>query len=66
MMDFLVKNGANKKLGRVIVPEHIPKVREFYLEDDGTHPKPSQEWLGWRKEMDDAYEAEKKKLIPGM
>jgi ankyrin repeat protein len=27
MADFLVKNGANQKMGRVIVPEHIPKVK---------------------------------------
>jgi ankyrin repeat protein len=27
MCDFLVKNGASKKMGNVIVPEHIPKVK---------------------------------------
>jgi hypothetical protein len=40
-------------------------LQEFYLEDDGTHPKPSQEFMDWRKAMDAAYEAEKNKLIPG-
>ena len=27
MCDFLVKNGATRRQGNVIVPEHIPKVK---------------------------------------
>lgn len=65
MSDFLVKNGATRRQGNVIVPEHIPKVKDFY-EKVKNHPLPSKEFLDWRKSMDDAYEAEQQKLIPGM
>mmetsp|Transcript_11631 Transcript_11631/g.15819 ORF Transcript_11631/g.15819 Transcript_11631/m.15819 type:complete len:184 (-) Transcript_11631:166-717(-) len=64
LSDYLVKNGATMQQGEVIVPEHVPKVKEFYENSD--HPLPSQEFLDWRKGQDDHYEAEKKKLIPGM
>ena len=66
MMDFLVKNGATKQLGQVIVPEHIPKVKDFYERGDGSHPLPSLEFMNWRKAEDEAYEAEKNRLVPGM
>lgn len=66
MCDWLVKNGATKKLGQVIVPEHIPKVKDFYEKDKSNHPLPSQEFMNWRAAEDAAYEAEKNKLIPGM
>lgn len=66
MCEFLVKNGANKTLGQVIVPEHIPKIKDFYNKSNGAHPLPSQEFMAWRKGEDDAYETETKKLIPGM
>mmetsp|Transcript_44889 Transcript_44889/g.85818 ORF Transcript_44889/g.85818 Transcript_44889/m.85818 type:complete len:117 (+) Transcript_44889:2337-2687(+) len=65
MCDFLVKNGASRRQGNVIVPEHIPKVKDFYSKVKN-HPLPSQEFMAWRKAMDDAYEAEQAKLIPGM
>lgn len=60
--DLLEKLGADKDYrGRVIVPEHIPKVKDFYeLEDGRDHPLPSQEFLEWQKEQDrqrDATEA---------
>jgi hypothetical protein len=42
----------------VIVPEHIPKVKDFYeLEDGRDHPLPSQEFLEWQKEQDRARDA---------
>mmetsp|Transcript_33483 Transcript_33483/g.40477 ORF Transcript_33483/g.40477 Transcript_33483/m.40477 type:complete len:186 (-) Transcript_33483:88-645(-) len=66
MCDFLVKNGASKDLGQVIVPEHVPKVKDFYEKSDGKHPLPSQEFMNWRAAEDAAYEAESKKLLPGM
>lgn len=52
--DRLETLGADKDYrGRVIVPEHIPKVKDFYeLEDGKDHPKPSQEFLEWQKEQD--------------
>ena len=60
--DLLEKLGADTDYrGRVIVPEHIPKVKDFYeLEDGRDHPLPSQEFLEWQKEQDrqrDATEA---------
>lgn len=64
--DWLVKNGATKDIGQVIVPEHVPKVKDFYEKSGGNHPLPSQEWMNWRSAEDAAYEAEQKKLIPGM
>jgi len=66
MCDFLVRNGGSKDLGQVIVPEHIPKVKDFYEKSQGKHPLPSQEFMEWRTAEDDAYEAESKKLLPGM
>ena len=52
--ELLVKKGADKNYrGRVIVPEHIPKVKDFYDLPDGVdHPKPSMEYMEWQKEMD--------------
>ena len=49
--DVLEKLGADKDYrGRVIVPEHIPKIKDFYeLEDGKDHPPPSQEFLEWPK-----------------
>ncbi|KAK3244856.1 hypothetical protein CYMTET_45553 [Cymbomonas tetramitiformis] len=65
--DFLVKNGAKKQQGQVIVPEHIPKVKEFYTSGEAPdHPLPSQEFMAWRKAEDDAYAKEQEQLIPGM
>ena len=57
--DVLERLGADKDYrGRVIVPEHIPKVKDFYeLEDGRDHPKPSQEFLEWQKEQDRARDA---------
>ena len=40
-------------VGQVIVPEHIPKVREFYDSEEGQkHPKPSEEYLEYQREQD--------------
>ena len=57
--DILEKLGADKDYrGRVIVPEHIPKIKDFYeLEDGKDHPPPSQEFLEWQKEQDRARDA---------
>ena len=52
--EVLEKLGADKEyLGRVIVPEHIPKVKDFYeLPDGKEHPKPSLEFLEQKREED--------------
>jgi ankyrin repeat protein len=52
--EVLKKNGANPTyFGQVIVPEHIPKVRDFYDSEEGQkHPKPSEEYLSYQRECD--------------
>jgi ankyrin repeat protein len=52
--DILEKLGADPSYrGRVIVPEHIPKVKDFYeLPDGKEHPKPSLEFLEQKREED--------------
>lgn len=52
--DMLEKLGADPSYrGRVIVPEHIPKVKDFYeLPDGKEHPKPSLEFLEQKREED--------------
>lgn len=65
--DFLVKNGANKQQGLVLVPDHVPKVKDFYERECWAHhPKPHEEFMQYREAMDKAFEEEKKKLVPGM
>ena len=49
LMALLANNGANKTHGLPIVPEHIPKVKDFYKEVDKAHPLPSMEFMQWRK-----------------
>ncbi len=65
--DFLVKNGANKQQGLVLVPDHVPKVKDFYERECWSHhPKPHEEFIEYRKVVDAAFEEEKNKLVPGM
>ncbi|CEG00515.1 Ankyrin repeat [Ostreococcus tauri] len=54
IMERLKHHGADPEyLGQVIVPEHIPKVKDFYDGDEGQeHPKPSQEFLDYQNERD--------------
>jgi len=68
MMEFLESKGAEPDyVGQVIVPEHIPKVKNFYDGNDAgkKHPKPSQEYLLWKKQEEDIREAYHAKIIPG-
>ena len=65
MMAFLEKNGANTEQGRILVPDHVPKVKDFY-ENYPEHPAPRPEYLEWKEEEDRKFEYEKHKLIPGM
>jgi len=54
VMERLKRHGADPNyIGQVIVPEHIPKVRDFYDSEDGQqHPKPSEEYLEYQREID--------------
>jgi hypothetical protein len=52
--EALKTHGADPEYrGRVIVPEHVPKVKDFYdLPDGKDHPKPSLEYLEFQRELD--------------
>jgi ankyrin repeat protein len=54
MMEKLKQHGADPNyVGQVIVPEHIPKVKDFYDSEEGQkHPKPSEEFLEYQAERD--------------
>ena len=53
-MERLKHHGADPQyVGQVIVPEHIPKVKDFYDSEQGQkHPKPSEEFLAYQAEQD--------------
>ena len=53
-MEALKKHGADPEYeGQIIVPEHIPKIRDFYETENGkNHPKPSEEYLAFKREED--------------
>lgn len=61
-MEALKRNGADPEYeGQIIVPEHIPKIKDFYDSENGQkHPKPSEEFLAFKREEDRLmqYEAE--------
>lgn len=66
MMDFLVKNGANKQQGLVLVPDHVNKVSDFYEKPCWAHhPKPHDEYVALKKMEEEAHEKEMKSMIPG-
>lgn len=67
VQDFLEQNGASTEQGQVLVQDHVPKVKDFFQKECWAHhPKPHAEYMDWRKKEDEAYEAERAKLIPGM
>lgn len=53
-MERLKHHGADPNyVGQVIVPEHIPKVKDFYDSEEGQkHPKPSEEFLAYQAEQE--------------
>ena len=66
MCDFLVKNGATKQEGLVLVPDHIAKVKDFYEKECWAHhPKPHDEYIAWKTKQDEEIEKDKNSLIPG-
>ena len=54
VQERLKHHGADPEyLGQVIVPEHIPKVKDFYDGEEGKlHPKPSEEYLEYMREQE--------------
>ena len=61
------QSGASKEKGHVLVPDHVPKVKDFFEKECWSHhPKPHQSYVEYKKKQDDAFEKEANKLIPGM
>jgi hypothetical protein len=59
--------GASRDNGQVLVQDHVPKVKDFFQKECWAHhPKPHADYMEWRTKQDEALEAERKKLIPGM
>ena len=51
----------------MLVPDHIPKVKDFFEKECWAHhPKPHQNYVEAKKKQDEAFEKEANKLIPGM
>lgn len=65
---LLESHGADKgHMGNIIVPEHVPKIKDFYSMDEGvSHPLPSLEFMAWRDEADRAADYDASSLIPGL
>lgn len=62
----LEQHGASKQRGSVLVPEHIPKVKDFYLKDCwAAHPLPYADFLEFKKKEYQQMEAERKSIIRG-
>ncbi|EIE20067.1 ankyrin [Coccomyxa subellipsoidea C-169] len=67
MMALLVKNGSETTMGKVIVSDHIPKVKDFFGKECWAHhPKPYAEFMEWRKKEDERWDMERGRLVPGM
>ena len=64
---MLEKAGASKEQGKVLVQDHVPKVKDFYQKECWAHhPKPHADYMEWRPKQDKLQESERNKLIPGM
>lgn len=65
--DLLVSRGASTERGKVIVQDHVPKVRDFFAKECWAHhPKPYQDFVDWRA-REDAFEAEEReRVIPSI
>lgn len=59
-----LQNGATKQRGRVLVPEHVPKVKDFYAKPcwEG-HPLPYGDFIDFKKKEAAELEAERKKIV---
>lgn len=63
----MLQAGASTEQGKVLVQDHVPKVKDFFQKECWAHhPKPHAEYMEWRQAQDAALEAERGKLIPGM
>jgi len=65
MKKLLEERGALKEQGQVIVPDHIPKVKDFFSKDCWKHhPTPYQDFIDWKRKEDANIKKEKEKIIP--
>eukprot|EP00879_Flechtneria_rotunda_P002113 GHRR01002295.1.p1 GENE.GHRR01002295.1~~GHRR01002295.1.p1 ORF type:complete len:185 (+),score=55.81 GHRR01002295.1:292-846(+) len=61
---LLEANGATRTKGDVLVPEHVPKVKDFYSKECWAHhPKPYADFVEFKKKERADLEAEQKKLV---
>ncbi|PNH11433.1 Serine/threonine-protein kinase TNNI3K [Tetrabaena socialis] len=61
---LLEKHGATKERGKVLVQEHVPKVKDFFSKPCWSHhPKPYTDFIDFKKSEAAAYEAERKRAI---
>ncbi|KAF6258440.1 hypothetical protein COO60DRAFT_1639124 [Scenedesmus sp. NREL 46B-D3] len=59
---LLERNGATKQKGQVLVPEHVPKVKDFYSKECWAHhPKPYADFMAFKQKERAELEAERKK-----
>ncbi|KIZ01237.1 hypothetical protein MNEG_6725 [Monoraphidium neglectum] len=62
--ELLIKNGASKQQGKVLVQEHVPKVKDFFSKPCWAHhPKPYADFVEFRKKEHAALEEERKRAV---
>uniref|UniRef100_A0A383VJ57 Uncharacterized protein n=1 Tax=Tetradesmus obliquus TaxID=3088 RepID=A0A383VJ57_TETOB len=61
---LLEASGASKQKGQVLVPEHVPKVKDFYSKECWAHhPKPYGDFMAFKQKERSELEAERKKAV---
>lgn len=63
---FLKTQGADDSQGQVLVPDHVPKVKDFHSKECwASHPMPHREFIELRHQLDDKLEKDRNALVPG-
>ncbi|KAF8058835.1 TNNI3K [Scenedesmus sp. PABB004] len=61
---LLEANGASREKGAVLVPEHVPKVKDFFAKECWSHhPLPYADFVAFKKKERAELEEERKKLV---
>eukprot|EP00798_Chlamydomonas_sp_ICE-L_P028998 gene28998-32191_t len=64
VMELLQKKGASMQRGKVLVQEHVPKVKDFYTKECWSHhPKPYADFIDFKLKEYEEMQAERKKAI---
>ena len=59
-----LQHGANKKKGKVLVQEHVPKVKDFYSKECWAHhPKHYGDFIEAKRKERETLEADQKRAI---